>query len=98
MKEYRAFMQKYNPNADVNEKINVKAYFSGQLLVSILKQAGDNLTRENIMNIAKNMHFTSEDPAFLLLPGVDVHTTPDNYEMFPKMRLMQFDGKYWVPL
>jgi branched-chain amino acid transport system substrate-binding protein len=92
--EYKKFMHAYYPTGDVNNGICVQGYFAGQLLVAILKKAGDNLTRENIMNIAKNMNYTSADFP-VLLPGIELHTSPTNYEMFSTMNVLQFDGTSW---
>jgi branched-chain amino acid transport system substrate-binding protein len=97
MQDYKAFMQKYYPSGDVNQMSNLKGYFAGQMLIALLKKAGDNLTRENIMRLAKNLKYSSTDFP-VLLPGIDIRTTPSNYDMFSTMQLMQFDGQYWVPL
>jgi branched-chain amino acid transport system substrate-binding protein len=95
--EYKAFMQQYLPEVDVNNKLHIQGYFAAQLLVALLKKAGDNLTRENIMNIAKNMDYTSDDFP-VLLPGIEIHTSPSDYEMFSTMMIMQFEGNYWNPI
>jgi branched-chain amino acid transport system substrate-binding protein len=95
--EYKAFMKKYNPKANVNDHLNVVGYFAAQLLIAILKKAGDNLTRENIMNIAKNLRYSSEDFP-ILMPGIDIATTPTNYELYSRIVLTQFDGHSWIPL
>jgi branched-chain amino acid transport system substrate-binding protein len=95
--DYKQFMQKYHPTGNLNSKFCVQGYLLGQLLASILHKAGDNLTRENIMSIATNMNYTSADFP-VLLPGIDVHTTPDNYEMFSQMKLVQYNGKFWAPM
>jgi branched-chain amino acid transport system substrate-binding protein len=95
--EYRRFMNDYYPKGNPNSRYNLKGYFAGQLLVSILKKAGDNLTRNNIMNIAKNMNYNSTDFP-VLLPVVEIHTTPNDYVMFPKLTLVQFDGNSWYPI
>jgi branched-chain amino acid transport system substrate-binding protein len=94
---YKEFMEKYYPSGNVNNKLNVQGYFAGQLLVSILEKAGDNLTRENIMKIATHMDFSSADFP-VLLPNIEIHTTPTDYELFAAMTLLQFDGSFWIPL
>jgi branched-chain amino acid transport system substrate-binding protein len=95
--EYRAFMKKYYEDGNANDQYNLMGYFAGQLLVDILKKAGDTLTRENIMNIARNMDYTSKDFP-VLLPGIEIHTTPTDHNMFSTMILMEFDGHSWVPV
>jgi branched-chain amino acid transport system substrate-binding protein len=94
--EYRRFMSEYYPQGNADSKYNLKGYFAGQLLIDILKKAGDDLTRSNIMRIATNMNYSAQDFP-VLLPGVEIHTTPDDYEMFPKVTLQEFDGNSWVP-
>lgn len=63
-------------------------------MLYFLQKAGDNLTRENIMNQATSMH----DVEFpLLIPGIKVSTSPTNYRGFNQMKLVKFDGTQWVP-
>jgi branched-chain amino acid transport system substrate-binding protein len=62
-------------------------------MVQVLKQAGSDLSRENIMRQATNIH----DLALpMLLPGIKVNTSPTNYYPVQQMQLMRFDGKQWV--
>ena len=62
-------------------------------MVYILEQCGNDLTRENVMHQAANMH----DVEFpLLLPGIKINTSPTNYRGYNQMQLMKFDGKRWV--
>jgi branched-chain amino acid transport system substrate-binding protein len=96
IKDYLEFMQKYYPEGDINQRINMFSYFSGQLLIEILRKAGDNLTRENIMRIATNLDYTAEDFP-VLLPGLKVRTTPTNYEILPVLILVKYDGESVVP-
>lgn len=62
-----------------------------QLLTAhVLKQCGDNLTRENIMRQASNLKKVRLP---LLLPGVTAETTPDDFAPFQTLGLARFDGK-----
>ena len=64
-----------------------------EAMVQVLKQAGSDLSRENIMRQATNIH----DLALpMLLPGIKVNTSPTNYYPVQQMQLMRFDGKQWV--
>jgi branched-chain amino acid transport system substrate-binding protein len=54
--------------------------------------AGDNLTRDNIMKIANNLDMDLP----LLLPGIKLHTTPDDHRPIKQMNLVQFDGQRYV--
>ena len=64
-----------------------------ELTVQVLKQCGDNLTRENVMKQAANL---KKVPLKLLLPGVTAETSPDDYAPFQTLQLARFDGKSWV--
>jgi len=93
MKEWRAFMKKYYPEGDLTDWYNVYAYAAAQTLVEVLKQCGDNLTRENVMKHAANL----KDLTFpLLLPGIRINTSPTDYRVIRQVQLQRFDGKEWV--
>jgi branched-chain amino acid transport system substrate-binding protein len=94
MKEYKAWLAKYYPEGDVNDSLNVLAYASAQTLVQVLKQAGDDLTRENVMRQAANLKLTLP----MLYPGVDIQTGPKDYFPVEKMQLMRFNGAQYEPL
>ena len=85
-------MTKYQPKGDVKDVNNVYGYTVAQGLVQVLKQAGDNLTRENIMKQAASLDMTLP----MLLPGVNVKTGPDDFYPIEREQLARFDGKTWV--
>ena len=93
MKDWRAWMSKYLPNEDVRRPSFVNGYNSAATLVQVLKQAGNDLSRENIMRQAANLR-DLELP--MLLPGIKVSTSPTDYYAVQQMQLMRFDGKRWV--
>jgi branched-chain amino acid transport system substrate-binding protein len=62
-------------------------------MVQILKQCGDDLTRENVMKQAASLK-NLELP--LYLPGIRNNTSATDYRMIRQMYLMRFDGKKWV--
>jgi len=93
MRAYLAFMQKYYPEGNVYDHHNVIAYISAFLMSHVLKQCGDDLTRENVMKQATNIHDVNVP---LLLPGVKVSTSPSQYQQIHQMRMRRFDGKRWV--
>ena len=73
MKEWLAWMAKYYPEGDTGEYYNVVGYSLAQTLVQVLRQCGDELTRENVMRQAanlKNVELT------ILIPGIRLNTTP----------------------
>ena len=93
MKKYKDFMAKYAPNEDVNSGISTYGYSTAALLVHILKQAGDDLTRANIMKQATNI---KDFVADLGLPGMTTSSEPDDYRINKQFQMMKFDGKRWV--
>jgi branched-chain amino acid transport system substrate-binding protein len=93
MKHYKAFMAKYAPGEDANSGIATYGYSTAALLVQIIKQCGDNLTRENLMRQATNIQAFVVD---LALPGMTVSTTPDDWRINKQFQMMKFDGQRWV--
>jgi ABC-type branched-subunit amino acid transport system substrate-binding protein len=93
MQEWRAWMRKYLPDEDVRRPSFVNGYNSAATLVQVLKQAGNDLSRENIMRQATNLR-DLELP--MLLPGIKVNTSPTDYYAVQQLQLMRFDGKRWV--
>jgi branched-chain amino acid transport system substrate-binding protein len=93
VKQWQAWMKAYYPDGDTLEIYNVYAYINAQLLVHILKQCGDDLTRENVMKQAGHLK-NLELP--LLLPGIRVNTSAADYDPIEQLQLMRFDGKQWV--
>jgi branched-chain amino acid transport system substrate-binding protein len=91
-REWLAWMKKYNPDANVNDYYNVLGYNLAMTLVHVLKQCGDDLSRENVMHQAANIH-SLELP--MLLPGVAINTSPTDFRPLKQMRLVRFDGKTW---
>jgi len=92
VKTWRAFMDKYYPDGDQTNNNDVYGYAVAQTMVQVLKQCGDDLTRENVMRQAANLkNFSSE----VMLPGIKVNTGPDDFFPIEQMQLMRFDGQAW---
>ena len=91
-KEWLTFMQRYMPGADLKDLNYVFGYTLAQGTVQVLKQAGDNLTRENIMRQAASIEMNLP----MLLPGVNVKTGPDDFYPIERGQLARWDGKTWV--
>ena len=94
MKDYFAFMKKYMPDANPSDANNTYGVAVAQLTMQVLKQCGDNLTRENVMKQAASLK-NFQVP--LALPGILANTGPDDYAPFQTMQLVRFNGKSWVP-
>ena len=89
--DWVAWMTKYHPKGAMNDNFNVYGYTVAQNLVYVLQKAGDNLTRENIMKQASNMDLTLP----MLLPGVNIKTSADDFYPIEREQLQRFDGKTW---
>ena len=87
--EYAAVMKQYYPAGDPDDTLNANGYSTAATMVQVLRQAGDNLTRENIMKQAANLNFTPP----MLYPGIDVKTSPDDFFPIAKKALQRFNGK-----
>ena len=93
MKRYKEFMAKYASSEDANSGYATYGYSTAALLVHILKQCGDELTRANIMKQATNIRDFVPD---LGLPGMSINTSPDDYRINKQFQMMKFDGQRWV--
>jgi branched-chain amino acid transport system substrate-binding protein len=90
--QWVAFMDKYYPEGDKTDAGNVVGPCFCQTLVQVLKQCGDNLTRENIMKEAANLHdFTVP----MLLPGIKINTSPTDFAPIKQIQMARFDGERW---
>jgi ABC-type branched-subunit amino acid transport system substrate-binding protein len=92
MKEFYAFMTKDFPEGDKLDNGTIVGYGVAQTLVQVLKQCGDNLTRENVMKQAASLRdFRTE----VLLPGIKINTGPDDFAPINQLQLMRFKGEKW---
>ena len=92
-KDWLSWMRAYNPNADIADRFNVYGYSAAQTLVQVLQQCGDDLTRENVMREAANLHDLQLP---MMLPGILINTGPTNFRPIRQMQLQRFDGERWV--
>jgi branched-chain amino acid transport system substrate-binding protein len=92
MKDYFAFMKKNLPNDDPADGSATYGMAVAQLAVQLLKQCGNNLTRENVMKQAASIKGFQIPMA---LPGVLADTSANDYALFQTMQLVKFDGKTW---
>jgi hypothetical protein len=87
-------MQQHYPQGDPYDSLNLIGYSAAQTLVQTLKQAGDNLTRENVMKQALSLSMTLP----MLYPGIDVKTGPSDFFPIEKMQLIRFNGTRYEPV
>jgi branched-chain amino acid transport system substrate-binding protein len=92
MKKYFDFMAKYYPEGDKDSSFNTYGYSTTQLLIHVLKQCGDDLTRENVLKQATNLKNVELD---LALPGIKGNTTPNDYRVNKQLQMMRFNGERW---
>jgi branched-chain amino acid transport system substrate-binding protein len=92
MKRYLEFLAKYMPDANRADSVLALGYLSAQALEQVLKQSGDNLTRENIMKQAASLKAASSD---LLIPGIEMNSSSRDFAPLKDMQLMRFKREKW---
>ena len=92
IKAWNAFLDKYYPEANRADANVIYGYAVAQTMVHVLKQCGNNLTRENVMKQAASLHdFTVAG----LLPGVKINTSPSDFAPVSQLQLMRLKGDTW---
>ena len=92
MQEYMAWMKKYYPDGNAADVFNLVGYVQAEVMARVLKQCGDNLSRENVMKQVTSIKGLQPS---LLLPGVTLDTSADDYFLIQQAQLSRFDGKEW---
>ena len=92
VKEWVAFMDKYYPGGDKTDGSTYFGYTVAQTMVQVLKQCGDNLTRENVMKEAANLKNLELG---MLLPGIKINTGPKDFFPIKQEQMMRFTGERW---
>jgi branched-chain amino acid transport system substrate-binding protein len=92
MKKFYAFLAKYAPDANKADGSVVFGYGQAQTMVQVLKQAGDTLTRENIMKQAASLKDFTPDT---MLPGVKLNTSATDFHPIEQLQMMRFKGEKW---
>jgi branched-chain amino acid transport system substrate-binding protein len=91
-KQYAEFIAKYMSPNDLIDANAVYGFGTGATMVQVLKQCGNDLSRENIMRQAANIK-DLELP--MLLPGIKINTSPDNFSPIRQEALASFNGESW---
>jgi ABC-type branched-subunit amino acid transport system substrate-binding protein len=91
-KEWLAFMNKYGLSANITDVQSVIGYSYAQTMVEVLKMCGDNLTRENVMKQAASLRDLKLP---MLLPGITLNTSANDFDPIKQMQLQKFDGTTW---
>src|SRR5258707_2507378 len=92
MKKFMAFANKYMPGADLSDANTVYGFSAAETMVQVLKQCGDDLTRENVMKQAASLKGFAPDT---LLPGVKVNTSATDFAPIEQLQMMRFKGEKW---
>src|SRR5438876_10973973 len=93
LEQWRAFMARYYPEGDKTNVFTVYGYSVAQTLVEVLRQCGDDLTRENVMRQAAGLRGLQLP---MVLPGIAINTRPDQYAPIEQMQMMRFSGESWA--
>ena len=91
--DWVTFMKKYYPEGNLHDAFNVYGYTVAQTMAQVIKQAGNDLSRANIMKQAANLK--NFHPA-TLLPGINMNTSATDFAPIESVQLARFDGKAWV--
>jgi branched-chain amino acid transport system substrate-binding protein len=92
VKAYRAFFDQYLPGADITNTSYLTGYQQGMVLEQIIKQCGDDLSRENVMKQAKSLKSLALPTA---LPGVRINTSEGNNMIWTQLQLQRWTGTRW---
>ena len=92
IKNWTEWMKKNMPEANISDGLNLMGYAIAQTLEQVLKQCGDDLTRENIIRQTANLKDYRNDA---LLPGSLINTSPTDYRVIEYVKVQRFNGKAW---
>jgi branched-chain amino acid transport system substrate-binding protein len=90
--EFLAFMKKWVPNDSPNDFIALSGYINAQAIAIALKRCGDDLTRDNLLNQATSF---KKDRVAMLLPGVELNNSKENYAPYGSLRMAKFENASW---
>jgi branched-chain amino acid transport system substrate-binding protein len=93
MKDWKEWMQTYNKGADPADSLSVNGYNMAQIMELVLRRAGDDLTRTNIMRQVQS--FKDVDMP-MLLPGIKLNTSSTRVTPITQLQMARFDGKSWA--
>ena len=90
MREWQEFAARRLGPADGKDVIGLYGYAAATLIAQVLRQCGDDLSRENIMRQALNVKDFASAGA---LPGAKLNTSPTNYFPIRQLQLSRFNGR-----
>jgi branched-chain amino acid transport system substrate-binding protein len=92
LKAWQAFCDKYMSQKEFVDANATYAFSAASTMTQVLKQCGNDLSRENVMKQAANVK-DFEPP--MVLPGMKINTSPTNFSPIRQMQLAKFDGQSW---
>ncbi len=93
--EWQSFLEKYRRTGGTDEGAAMFGFAAAETLAQVLKQCGNDLSRENVMKQAAAL---KDYQGSVLLPGIKISTGPWNFRPIKHLRLVQFDGRTWQPI
>jgi branched-chain amino acid transport system substrate-binding protein len=94
IKEWKAFCDKYMSDKEFIDVNATYAFGAAMVMVHVLKQCGNDLSRENVMKQAANIQALQVP---ILLNGMTINTSPTNFSPIRQMQLARFDSESWRP-
>jgi branched-chain amino acid transport system substrate-binding protein len=92
MANYRTFFANFLPGADIADTGYLIGYRQGMLLEQLLKQCGNDLSRENVLKQARNFKDLALPTA---LPGIKINTNENNSQAWTQLQLQRWNGSSW---
>jgi branched-chain amino acid transport system substrate-binding protein len=92
VQEWQGFCDKYLSHTDFTDANAAYAYGAAATMAQVIKQCGNDLSRDNVLKQATNLKDLSLP---MLLPGILLNTSPTNYNPIRQLRLAQFNGASW---
>ena len=89
---YLAFMHRWAPNEDAGDFVGLSGYINAEGVTLVLRRCGNDLTRKNLLTQATTI---KNARVAMLLPGIELHNSPSDYELYHKLWLARFDGTGW---
>ena len=85
-------MNKWYPEGDKNDQLNAYGPTQAGVVVHVLQSCGDELTRENVMKQAANIHGLDLP---MLMPGITINTSPNDFAPIKQVQMARFNGDRW---
>ncbi len=93
VREFLDWKSKYLPDASIRDANVLFGYEAAQVMVAVLQNCGDNLTRANVLRQASSLDLEIG----MLMPKIRVTTSPTDYRPIKQLYLVRFDGTFWMP-